>query len=191
MNQWKVITRYPVDQTELSRELQHWVRKAAKDNVLFREGATISQMTFANENLVEASELDPLQIVRLFCPKFELYARRHSYNGNGIWQLRITSCLNDLPDGVQMECSGKTQVRLLGDQPDRYRRATFEYCDLDGKESSCVLEANLFRPESAFGDRSDSGNSTYEEETICCWTSINKLPSPDQQEAGAQAASHE
>ncbi len=171
MSCWKVQAK-TLDQAQLSDRLNEWLFKIDNGVRLFREGATVNDFQWGNSTSLSADALNLAWQVRLFCPHFELYARRLNYSSGGDWQLRIAARDTLISDGKSLQKVGQETVRLLGtatgndeefvaDQ-NRYRRAKISY-PLNGwnKDDRCGLVVNRFQPPCGAA--------------ITCWSQLSKV----------------
>lgn len=166
-----------VDQPTLARELVAWLNKVTSGVYVFREGAELSQFDWGNQRWLTEAELERLWTVRLFCPEFELYARRLDY-APAVWQLRIAAWdthSQDLAAGELLEPVDEDRILLLGEATGdatpqrytpfglgRYQRAQLEYPGNWKPGESCALRVQRFQPS--------------EGAAILCWTQLMRIP---------------
>ena len=163
---------------ELSIRLSKWFAKIEQGVYLFREGPTISQFDWNNDEARFAeAELAGLWLVRVFCREYELFARRLNYNVEQTWQVRIVAEPRLLTAEPRLLTEGNTATFiedaatvLWGDatgsgnsfvtKPNRFRRAKLEYPGTESwsERERCKLLAERFQP--------------AEGETIVCWTEL-------------------
>mgnify|MGYP001231967752 CR=1 FL=1 len=158
-------------QSDLSGRLNLWFRKNDAGVYLFREGSTISEFSRSRVpgHFAEA-ELGELWLVRMFCHRYELFARRLNYHGGQEWQMRIVAIPNMMTDGENARFLGPESTILWGEatgegnsfvtKPNRFRRTKLEYPNAEGwsKWERCKLLAERFQP--------------AEGESIVCWTEL-------------------
>ena len=153
-------TTYRVDSDEAVRgEFSKWLGTPAAEKRLFREGALVCDLTWANESSFSIQQLASLWMIRMFCCEFELYARRRS-TITIQWQLRLVAAEAALQDGEPLEHVGSTESYLLGvaDQdefkmnPNRYPRYQLRY-PVDGVRDgdSIRLVVDSLQPKSGGG----------------------------------------
>ena len=174
---WTIHARQALTNSQLRQELECWFEKKTRGLYLylFIEGATISDLDYASQENIEQLKLECLQIVRLFCTDFELYARRMSFENDGRWQLRTATSLEQLPaDSLLKQESTRSlsstnkkigQIQLLGKQPERFRRIVFKYPGIDDP-TTALLEFNQFQ--------------IADQPEIVCWTGIASEESPQE-----------
>lgn len=176
MSNRHIFARDPIDDRSLADELNIWLPKQKVGLCLFREGATVCDLSWATPESLVQEQLKPLWIVRMFCIEFELFARRRTHEQGGRWQLRIIGPASELPDGHAVTPIGAaTSVMMLGEQtedgafvdkPNRYRRARLHY-PVGGDirpDATCRLIVQQMQL-----DPDESGQSG---EPISCWTEI-------------------
>lgn len=179
MSSWCVFARDPINDQQLADELAMWFAKHRNGLRLFREGATVCELTWAADALIAVSSLEPLWLIRLFCVRFELHARRRTFDGAGNWQLRIIGPAGELPDGFPVTPVGEmTSVMLLGkhvgngeykDTPNRYRRSRLRYplTDDSPPDSVCHLMIQSFQ-----GVPRNDGTDVDAGAHLSCWTDL-------------------
>ncbi len=179
MSNWHVFVRDPIDDQSVSHEFGMWLAKQDDGLFVFREGATHCELTWAAAGLITPDQLGRVWLLRMFCERFELFARRRSCEASGSWQMRIIGPADDLPDGQPVRPVGDPMsILLLGEHvgngqfvgtPNRYRRAQLVYPVASPLEQgeTCRLTVQHFTLETGGADTQTESGAL-----LSCWTSL-------------------